>query len=326
MSMYLLTLPEILGVFFLYMQGEYAVDIGFRSFCADEYPRPIIRDEEESDEPVLTSRYPLFHFYKEAGLLFKHYRTGTDVYCKDVKQFNNWLSAYLQAYANGELLPNGNFLKAEHTETEVKLWLDQYRNYFGNTFTIFQEVKVKGHTIKAPFEARIWEELLILHICGTIKLELADEKLPYYVEQWEWLETDVKILKDMVTEMTGAVTYLGIVITRNNRVYYNQKEISLKETSDEFKLLKYLVQHQGEPVSPSVVYKYLGYVNTQKEYYNESLEVHGHKLSKKLSLNEAKNQRLRSTITRLLKKLGGKSLKITASELEGVALKLLINS
>lgn len=326
--MYLLSLPEILGVFWMKVQGAEWAKAGFTTAYLNKIPQePLYRDEYEEDYgPKISSKFPLFSFYKEAGLAYKtkHWGSSVQIYCEDWDKFQRWVTAYLQAYQDGKLLPNGNFLKAEKSETEMKIWLDQYRTECGNRFTLLKHFNINDQVFNAPIQARIWEELLLFQQVGIVNLYM-DKELKYDIEQYDWLEVEVEVLQEMITIMTGAIAYLGIVITKDNKVHYRHRNIELPEKSDEFKLLKYLVEHQGEPMPPEQVYAYLKYKDKQKDYHNESMEVHGHKLSKKLSISEAKNQRLRSTKTRLLKKLGDDSLRITASQKEGVALKSLTN-
>ena len=282
-QMYLLSLPEILGVFWMKVQGKEWAQAGFTTAYLNKIPRERLCTDEydEDEEPKISSRFPLFSFYKEAGLAYKEKNgsSSVQIYCKDWDKFQCWVTAYLQAYQDGALAPNGNFLNAEKSETEIKIWLDTYRNFCGNRFTLMPHFQINEQDIEAPTQARIWEELLLFKQLGIIDLQL-NEELKYNIEWYDWWNVDIQVLQEMITVMTGAVTYLGVVITRDNKVHYKHRDIELSEKSDEFKLLKYLVQHQGDPIPPSQVYKYLEYIDKRKDYHNESMDVHGHKLSK----------------------------------------------
>ncbi len=329
--MYLLSLPEILGVFWMKVQGAEWAKAGFTTAYLNKIPQePLYRDEYEEDYgPKISSKFPLFSFYKEAGLAYKtkHWGSSVQIYCEDWDKFQRWVTVYLQAYQDGKLAPNGNFLNAEKSEAEIKALLEQYKELIGTHFTLEKSCCIGEEVLRVPPEARVWEELLWLEQAGAVKLTLPQDEFTHNIEWLEWLDVDVELLQEMIVALSGSVFYLGIRITKNDLVYFGTKEIKkIKRSSNEFKLLKYLVEHKGEPVDRNVVFKLLKYSNDVKEYQTEYRELYGNKKSKDLSLEESKAQRLRGLIQRIREKLGKNAPTITSSKKEGVALKPLIKS
>ena len=330
-QMYLLSLPEILGVFWMKVQGQEWAQVGFTTAYLNKIPRErLCTDEYDEDEdPKISSRFPLFSFYKEAGLAYKEKNGSSSVqlYCEDWDKFQCWVTAYLQAYQDGKLAPNGNFLNAEKSEAEIKVLLEQYKELIGTHFTLEKSCRIGEDILKVPSEVRIWEELLWLEQAGAVKLTLPQDEFTHNIEWLEWLNVDVELLQEMIVALSGSIFYSGIRITKNDLVYFGTKEIKkIKRNSDEFKLLKYLVEHKGEPVDRNVIFKLLAYSNDVKEYETEHRALYGDKKSKDLSLEEYKTQRLRSLIRRIREKLGKNAPTITSSKKEGVALKPLIKS
>ena len=330
-QMYLLSLPEILGVFWMKVQGAEWAKAGFTTAYLNNVPRErLYVDEYEEDYgPKISSKFPLFSFYKEAGLAVKKRDFGASslLYCEDWNKFQRWVTAYLQAYQDGKLLPNGNFLNAEKNEARMKALLEQYKELMGIHFTLKKEVVFENDTLQVPNEVRVWEELLWLEQAGAVKLTLPQEELTHNIEWIEWLDVNVELLQEILVALSGSVSYLRILITKNDFVYFKGKEIKkIKRNTDEFTLLKYLVEHKGEAVDRDVVFKLLKYSNDVREYQTEYRELYGDKKSKDLSVGEYKAQRLRGLIERIRKKLGKDAPTITSSQKEGVALKPLIKS
>ena len=329
--MYLLSLPEILGVFWMKVQGQEWAQVGFTTAYLNKIPCEQLHIDEynEDEAPKISSRFPLFSFYKEAGLAYKekNWSSSVQIYCEDWDKFQCWVTAYLQAYQDGKLVPNGNFLNAEKSEAEIKVLFEQYKELIGTHFTLEKSCRVGEKILEVQSKARVWEELLWLEQAGAVKLTLLQEEFTHNIEWIEWLNVDVELLQKMTVALSGSIFYLGIRITKNDFVYFGTREIkNIKRNTDEFKLLKYLVAHKGEPVDRNVIFKLLAYSNDVKEYQTEYRELYDNKKSKDLSLEEHKAQRLRALIQRIREKLGKNAPKITSSKKEGVALKSLIKS
>lgn len=148
-------------------------------------------------------------------------------------------------------------------------------------------------------------------LCADVCILQPEKIAPKKEEMPKIITTEIK-----ETNSEDEMSYLEVSIDPiSEKVFYRSKECAFQRTSDEFKLLEILVEAKGQPLSVHDIYQRLDYKNKRK--------VYGYNSPKKSapSANKVKNDRLRSTIKRLLKKLGAHHLKIEAAEKTGVFLK-----
>lgn len=316
----ILSQKEMLGLFWLFLVGGEDIDAGF----VMNYSNIKIVNEddlsEQTEQMTDDSKPTLLSFDKEAGLVIKD--TGMYkclVSYKDWKSFKQWMLSYLSAYQNGILLPNGTFFSSKNSQEKTKEILEKYKDIFGLSFNLKRKCEINGEELRIPFQVRIFEDLLLLKNSGVIDLLVGD--LVQQIECFEWPEIQVRILQPILTSLTGAINYLGISITQNDKVYFNGRKIQINPDSDQFKLLKMVVQAQGNKISVFDVYQALEYKKRKREKYQFD-EYGGTKKKKsKNNLNKTKNDRLRKTIARLLARFEPHSLEITSAQDSGVILK-----
>lgn len=313
----ILSQKEMLGLFWLFLVGGNDIDTGF---VMDSPEVETVNLLERTEQVTDNSKPTLFDFYKKAGLVIKE--TGWHkcfVSYKDWNSFKQWMLSYLSAYQEGFLLPNGPFLSSKNSQEKTKEILEKYKDIFGLSFHLQRECKIDDRLLIIPLHVRIFEDLLLLKNSGVIDLSVGD--LEHQIEFFEWPEIQIRILQPILTSLTGSITYLGISITQADKVSFEGKDININSASDEFKLLKMLVQAQGKGISVFEVYQALGYKNTKKSYYKDNTYRNNKVKKPKDNPNKIKNDRLRSTIKRLLAHFGVAPLKITATQKIGVVLK-----
>lgn len=313
----ILSQKEMLGLFWLFLVGGEDIDTGF---VMDSPEVETVNLLERTEQVTDNSKPTLFDFYKKAGLVIKE--TGWHkcfVSYKDWNSFKQWMLSYLSAYQEGFLSPNGLFLSSQNSQEKTKEILEKYKDIFGLSFNLQREGEIDGQLLIIPLHVRIFEDLLLLKNSGVIDLSVGDLEHP--IECFKWPEIQIRILQPILTSLTGSINYLGISITQTNKVYFDGKEININPASDEFKLLKMLVQAQGKVISVFEVYHALRYKNTKTQYYKDNACRYNKVKKPKNNLNKVKNDRLRSTIKRLLAHFEGSSLKITATQKIGVVLK-----
>ena len=323
---YLLSLPEILGIFWIKIQGAEWAQVGFSTNYFNVIPcQPLYIDEEDENLGFhISSKYPLFSFYEDAGLNIRKESWGniTRIYCENWDKFQTWITSYLQEYQDGKLLPNGDFWGAEQNRKKMMNFLQQYKDLKGANFTLEKEILFEEKEFQLSKKVRIWEELLVLEQAGVLRLTLSQKEFTDYIEWIEWWDVDVELLQKVLKAFSKSIFYLKIMITENNEVFFDDKEVQIKNKTKEFILLKYLVEHKGEPVDREVIYKLLKYKNKIKPYHKENWDdAFDYKKHKKINIDEHKAQKLRDLIARIRRKLGKHAPKITSSKKEGVALK-----
>lgn len=320
-TQHILSQEEMLGLFWLFIVGaDDGIPTGFSTDGPTSHIRILDDFPEYQEQKKYASQYPYFTFCKEAGLFLQDVGWHQcSVGYTDWKCFKQWMLSYLSAYQEGSLLPNGSFLSSKNSQEKTKEILEKYKDIFGLSFNLYRKCEVDGEVLRIPLCVRIFEDLLLLKNSGVIDLSVGD--LEHQIEYFEWPEIRVRILQPILTSLTGAISYLGINITQNDEVYFDGRKIQINPASDQFKLLKMVVQAQGHKISVFDVYQALEYKKRKRKKYQFE-EYGGTKKKKsKNNLNKTKNDRLRKTISRLLARFEPHSLEITSAQGSGVILK-----
>jgi hypothetical protein len=247
------------------------------------------------------------------------------VFCKDYEKLEKWMDDYLDIYLHNKLTLNNNFYQYVESNKKTRELLEKYKNKFGKVFCVkyFESDNfLDSKFIVVDIKSRIYEDLLLMQKSKI--LELSIENIANTADV-RFLNVHVKLLKKIETDLTGALDYLGFIITNGNRVFYREKEIEFsKNKSDEFLLLKLLVEKRGAYLSQNEVYIALGY--TPKRNKNLGIidmrTVNGMKKTKKTPVNRKYQQQLQSCKTRLLERISDDRIKITANKEKGVSMSM----
>lgn len=188
----------------------------------------------------------------------------------DSVEFNKYIQDYVTKYLNEQLENPNNYYQYGISWNMTVRWLNSLQIIHGNVYSLSPEV-IKNNQDILINKASWIECLLKLILDKRISLSemtLDITKLPIF-------KVRIQQSEQLPFQESDDLEYLGIIINKNNEVWYKDKKVPLDFRSRQFIFLKYLVQ-LGDNYK-----KVTNPIEEFKNYLDKELKERGHKEPKR---------------------------------------------
>lgn len=188
----------------------------------------------------------------------------------DNVEFNKHIQEYATKYLNEQLENPNNYYQYGISWNMTVRWLNSLQIIHGNVYSLSPEIIKNNQDI--PINKASWIECLLKLIVDK-RISLSEMTLD--ITKSPVFKVRIRQTEQLPFQESDALEYLGIIINKNNEVWYKDKKIPLDFRSKQFIFLKYLVQ-LGDNYK-----KVTNPIEEFKNYLDKELKERGHKEPKR---------------------------------------------